>query len=244
LDRAAKPINISDLKLPSLTSETMETLVFTLIVVGSALATPSKGAEIELALAPTDPTFGQTAKFATQPAGIWQGEVGEGFRSSVETFSTEVGVALGMAAFAKGFSEMSGATKSKLAQYLSKMIPRSGRRQIQHKLAVASIQCVGNVALVMKAFTNHPQSMNTTQAANPKSYRLSFVINTVIGSLMLLLSAVSFIIEAIFPPMRGSLAWCFMFAAVPSQMRGPAPEDHGRGARDRRPRRRPSRGRC
>ena len=58
--------------------------------------------------------------------------------------------------------------------------------------------------------------MNTTQAANPKSYRLSFVINTVIGSLMLLLSAVSFIIEAIFPPMRGSLAWCFMFAAVPS----------------------------
>jgi len=99
LDRAAKPINISDLKLPSLTSKTMETLLFTLIVVGGALATPSKGAEIELALAPTDPTFGQTAKFATQPARIWQGEVGEGFRSSVETFSTEVGVALGMAAF-------------------------------------------------------------------------------------------------------------------------------------------------
>src|SRR5712671_3522816 len=76
----------------------MKTIVFTLIVIGSALPTSSEGAEIELALAPTDPTFGQTAKFATQPAGIWQGEVGEGFRSSVETFSTEAGVAVGMAA--------------------------------------------------------------------------------------------------------------------------------------------------
>lgn len=58
--------------------------------------------------------------------------------------------------------------------------------------------------------------MNTTPATKPKSYRLSFMINTVIGTLMLLLSAVGVIIEAIFPQMKGSLAWRFMFAAVPS----------------------------
>jgi hypothetical protein len=77
----------------------MKPIVFILIVIGSALATLSEGAQVKLARAPTDPTFGQTTTFATQPTGIWQAGVGEGFRSSVETFSTEAGVAVGMAAF-------------------------------------------------------------------------------------------------------------------------------------------------
>jgi hypothetical protein len=78
---------------------TMTTIVFTLIVIGSALATPSEGAEVDLALGPTDPTFGQTATFPTQPTGIWQGETGEGFQPGVQTLSLETGGAGGLAAF-------------------------------------------------------------------------------------------------------------------------------------------------
>jgi hypothetical protein len=70
-----------------------------LIVTGTALATSSRGAETELALAPTDPTSGQPDALAPQATGIWQGNVGEGFRSSVRTFSLEPGVALGVQAF-------------------------------------------------------------------------------------------------------------------------------------------------
>src|SRR5436190_19991811 len=77
----------------------MKPLVFTLIVLASALATQCKGAQVELAPAPTDPAFAQLAKSAPQADGLWQGEVGEGFRSSVRTFSTELGVAFGLAAF-------------------------------------------------------------------------------------------------------------------------------------------------
>jgi hypothetical protein len=77
----------------------MKTIVFTLIAIGSALATSSEGAEGELAQAPTDPASGHTATFATQPAGIWQGEVGEGFRPGVQTLSVEAGGAGGFAAF-------------------------------------------------------------------------------------------------------------------------------------------------
>ena len=76
-----------------------KTIVFIVVVLGSALATSSEGAEPELDLPPTEPTSVQPKAFAPQRTGIWQGGVGEGFRSSVETFSTEVGVALGVAAF-------------------------------------------------------------------------------------------------------------------------------------------------
>src|SRR6266446_5380951 len=89
LDRAAEPR----------ISKTMKTIVFTLIVIGSALATSSEGAEVELPLAPSDPAPRQTATFATQPTGIWQGEVGEGFRPGVQTLSLEAGGAGGVAAF-------------------------------------------------------------------------------------------------------------------------------------------------
>src|SRR6266481_3238948 len=74
-------------------------IVFSRVVIGTALATSSEGADPELALAPADPTSGQAEAFAPQPAGIWQGKVGEGFRSSLQTFSSEVGVALGIVAF-------------------------------------------------------------------------------------------------------------------------------------------------
>src|SRR6266446_5390246 len=89
LDRAAEPR----------ISKTMKTIVFTLIVIGSALATSSEGAEVELTLAPTDPTSGHTATFATQSKIIWQGEVGGGFRPGVQTLSLEAGGAGGFAAF-------------------------------------------------------------------------------------------------------------------------------------------------
>ena len=42
---------------------------------------------------------GDAEAFAPQPISIWQGEVGEGFRSDVRTFSLETGVALGVQAF-------------------------------------------------------------------------------------------------------------------------------------------------
>lgn len=56
--------------------------------------------------------------------------------------------------------------------------------------------------------------MNTPQTQNPRGYRLSFVINTVIGGLMLLLSAASFVFESLYPQLRGSLEWGFTWAAV------------------------------
>jgi lipid A 3-O-deacylase len=98
-------------------------VVSIMVVFGSALATLSEGAEIELGLPPTDPTPVQPASieppltlatqegnsrfviagderaFAPQPNSIWQGEVGEGFQSDVRTFSIETGVALGVQAF-------------------------------------------------------------------------------------------------------------------------------------------------
>ena len=77
----------------------MKAIVFTLIVFESALATSPRGAEVELALAQTDPVSRHTATFATVPTGIWQGEVGEGFRPGVQTLSLEAGGAGGVAAF-------------------------------------------------------------------------------------------------------------------------------------------------
>jgi hypothetical protein len=77
----------------------MKTIVFTAIFVGTALATSSEGAEVELALAPAEPTSEQTETLPTQPTGIWQGEVGEGFRRGVQTLSLEAGGAGGLVAF-------------------------------------------------------------------------------------------------------------------------------------------------
>ena len=56
--------------------------------------------------------------------------------------------------------------------------------------------------------------MNTPQAQNPRGYRLSFIINTAIGGLMLLLSAASSILESLYPQLHGTLAWGFTCSAV------------------------------
>ena len=56
--------------------------------------------------------------------------------------------------------------------------------------------------------------MNTPQTQNPRGYRLSFIINTAIGGLMLLLSAASFIFETVYPELRGTLEWPFTWNAV------------------------------
>jgi len=105
-------------------AERMKKIVIPImVVIASAFATLSKGAEVELTPPPTDPTPAQPAPFAPQgrlvrqegnswfvlagdegafapqPKSIWQGEVGEGFRSDVRTFSLETGVALGVQAF-------------------------------------------------------------------------------------------------------------------------------------------------
>ncbi len=77
----------------------MKTIVFTLVVIGSVLARSSEGAEVEQSLALTGPASGPTATFATQAAGIWQREVGEGFRPGVRTLSLEAGGAGGFVAF-------------------------------------------------------------------------------------------------------------------------------------------------
>ena len=48
--------------------------------------------------------------------------------------------------------------------------------------------------------------MNTSQSTTLRGYRLSFIINTIVGSLMLLLATVSYVIEIFVPTMRGTLA--------------------------------------
>jgi hypothetical protein len=100
-----------------------KTALWMLVASEAALATSSETAEPALTLVPTDPATGQPDVIAAKPTGstqegsswlviardenalapeaksIWQGEVGEGFRSDVRTFSLETGVALGVQAF-------------------------------------------------------------------------------------------------------------------------------------------------
>ena len=56
--------------------------------------------------------------------------------------------------------------------------------------------------------------MKTPHPENPRGYRLSFIIHSAIGGLMLLLSAAGFIFESVYPQSRGMLAWGFIWAAV------------------------------
>jgi lipid A 3-O-deacylase len=68
-----------------------------LVVVGAAVATSLEGAEPGLLL--PDPPANPGETLALPPPRIWAGEVGEGFRPDVQTFSIEPGVALGLQAF-------------------------------------------------------------------------------------------------------------------------------------------------
>lgn len=66
-----------------------------LAVISSALTNPSMSAETGLALAPPD-----TVEAATSPsAGVWNGDVGEGFRPSLHTLSLECGASQGVRIF-------------------------------------------------------------------------------------------------------------------------------------------------
>src|SRR5580658_2792212 len=48
---------------------------------------------------PTNAIYAGEGKLSLQSTGIWHGDVGDGFRSSAQTFSIETAVALGVQAF-------------------------------------------------------------------------------------------------------------------------------------------------
>lgn len=59
----------------------------------------------------------------------------------------------------------------------------------------------------------HPL-MNTPQTQNPRNYRISFLINTIVGGIALLLAIAAGIFEQLFPSMRGKLVWGFASSTV------------------------------
>jgi len=52
--------------------------------------------------------------------------------------------------------------------------------------------------------------MNTQQTQSARSYKLSFIINTVAGGMVLLLAMVAGVFEGLFPALRGQLVWGFV----------------------------------
>ena len=54
--------------------------------------------------------------------------------------------------------------------------------------------------------------MKTKQSKS--SYRRAFIIETVVGSIMLIASVFAYIMDQLRPELRGSLVWGFMFAAL------------------------------
>ena len=56
--------------------------------------------------------------------------------------------------------------------------------------------------------------MNTDSTSSERRYRLSFIINTAVGTFLLFLSAVSYVLEHVYPAMRGELVWGFLWTAV------------------------------
>jgi hypothetical protein len=68
-----------------------------LVVIGTVVGIP--WAEAEPGLVTTNSTSGQAIIFAPRSSGIWQGEVGEGFSSSVQTLSLDAGATAGFQAF-------------------------------------------------------------------------------------------------------------------------------------------------
>jgi hypothetical protein len=73
--------------------------VLTIVFLLNYFQTFPASAQTGVALAPLDSASGQPEAFVSRPAPVWQGEVGDGFRSSLETLSLETGVALGVQAF-------------------------------------------------------------------------------------------------------------------------------------------------
>ena len=56
--------------------------------------------------------------------------------------------------------------------------------------------------------------MNTPQSKDARSYKLSFIINTVVGGVLLLLAEIAGIFEGLFPAVRGHLVWGFLPATI------------------------------
>lgn len=55
--------------------------------------------------------------------------------------------------------------------------------------------------------------MNTPQHPG-RGYRISFIINSAVGALLLLLAAVAAVFEVLFPAVRGGLVWGFVPAII------------------------------
>ena len=58
------------------------------------------------------------------------------------------------------------------------------------------------------------QFMNTPQTQNPRGYKLSFIINTAVGGILLLLAVIAGAFEGLFPALRGQLVWGFLPATM------------------------------
>ena len=56
--------------------------------------------------------------------------------------------------------------------------------------------------------------MDTPTKKDTKNYRASFIWGTVIGGFMLLLSAVAYILEVVYPGVRSTLVWPSLMPAV------------------------------
>jgi hypothetical protein len=56
--------------------------------------------------------------------------------------------------------------------------------------------------------------MSTDPAFSKKRYRLSFIVNTGVGAFLLFFSAIGYVLEHVYPALRGELAWGFLWPAV------------------------------
>ena len=74
-------------------------LVPILLTLWSATLSPTKGAEVSSQPASTNSNAQPAIKFQAPVSSIWQDGVGEGFRSTVQTFNAEVGVDKGVSMF-------------------------------------------------------------------------------------------------------------------------------------------------
>ena len=68
-----------------------------LSLLASAVVTSLNGAEADPS--PADPSSGQADPFALKQKGIWEGAVGQGFRSDLQTLSLQSGAVAGLAIF-------------------------------------------------------------------------------------------------------------------------------------------------
>jgi len=56
--------------------------------------------------------------------------------------------------------------------------------------------------------------MSTQSNQNPRRYKLSFIINTAVGGILLLLAVIAGVFEGLFPALRGQLVWGFVPATM------------------------------